>query len=385
MALSRGAEIAAPLIATPIETHWPTAPYHLRLDLLDAARMSRSTSDDDRAELIAALEALPDPGNISILSMIVEALQGLGALEASEREHVTVVHEQVEQCLADPQGSRPTGSRLWTPFRAVRPSLCCAYCEVIADLSKDERKALFTMAADGADDTAFFLGPLLVELASFGDPSVGSSIARRTGLPPKVCPMPQYAISVFVISHIVLAYLGCRLPGRSGDAIDPPTRALRACSAILYWCNHAGLDEAAKRQACDTALRILAGDGFSTALNVIRPCEPALIEGTRRLPGNAPVERSILSRFPAETIDICRRALRDADSQTGYFQHYFDFDRRQDLALAMNVLARCGDSTDLGLIKGYADDNTLGKQAIEAVKSLEERLRVMTARRNEAI
>ena len=165
------------------------------------------------------------------------------------------------------------------------------------------------------------------------------------------------------------------MPGRRGDAIDPPTQALSACGAIL-WCNRADLDEAAKRQACDTALRILAGDGFSTALNVIRHCEHALIEGTHRLLDNAQIERPILSRFPAETADICRRALRDADSQTGYFQHYFDFDRRQDMTLAMDVLARCGDSTDLGLIKGYADDKTLGKQAIEAVKSLEERLGV---------
>lgn len=186
--------------------------------------------------------------------------------------------------------------------------------------------------------------------------------------------MPQHAIAVFVISHIVLAHLGCPLPDRHGDAIDPPMQALSACGAILYWCNRADLDEAGKRQACDTALRILTGDGFSTALNVIRHCEHALTEGLHRLPDNAPIERSILSWFTAETADICRRALRDADSQTGYFQHYFEFDRQQDMTLAMKVLARHGDSTDLGLIKRYADDNKLGKQAIEAVKSLEERL-----------
>ena len=58
-----------------------------------------------------------------------------------------------------------------------------AYCEVITDLSEEERKALFTMAAEGADDTASFLGPLLMELASFGDPDVGSSIARWTAFP----------------------------------------------------------------------------------------------------------------------------------------------------------------------------------------------------------
>ena len=374
LALSRGTRIAAPTIAATIETHWPTAPYHLRLDLLDAARMSRSANDDDRVALISALEALPDPGHIFISSMIVEALQGLGALEDSEREHVTVVREQVEQCLADPKDPDRQALAYGLHSAQFDHPYAGAYCEVIADLSEHERKALFTMAADGADDTALFLGPLLMELASFGDPSVSSSITRWTALPPKDCFMPQDAIAVFVISHIVLAHLGCILPDRRDDAIDPPTQALLSYGTILYWCNRADLDEDGKRRACDTALRRLAKDGFNTALNVIRHCEHALIHETHRLTGNAQVERSILSQFAAETADICRRALRDADSQTGYFQHYSDFDRRQDMTLAMDVLAHHGHSTDVELIKGYADDSTLGKQAIEAAKSLEERL-----------
>lgn len=374
LALSRGTEIAGSLIVATIEKHWPMAPYHLRLDLLDAARISRSASDDERATLIAALEALPEPGHIFISSMIVEALQGLGALEDSEREHVTAVRDQVERCLTDPNDPDRQALAYGLHSAQFDHPYAGAYCEVIADLSEDERKALFTMAAGGADDTAFFLGPLLMELASFGDPAVGSAIARWTALPPKVCPMPQDAIAVFVISHIVLAHLGCPLPDRCDDATDSPTQALSACGTILYWCNRADLDEKGKRQACDTALRTLARDGFNTALNVIRHCEHALIEGTQRLPGKAPVERSILGRFSSEIADICRRALRDADSQTGYFQHYSDFDRRQDMTLAMDVLARHGDSTDLGLIKRYADDNALGKLAIMSVKSLEERL-----------
>lgn len=374
LALSRGTEIAAPLIAAIIETHWPTAPYHLRLDLLDAARMSRSANDDDRAELITALEALPDPGHIFISSMIVEALQGLGAIEDSEREHVTVVREQVEQCLADPKNPDRQALAYGLHSAQFDHPYAGAYCEVIADLSEGKRKVLFTMAADGTDDTAFFLAPLLMELASFGDPEVGGSIARWTALPPKACFVPQDAIAVFVVSHIVLARLGCLLPDRRGEAGDAPTQALTACGTILYWCNRTDLDEATKRQACDTALRILAGDGFSTAVNVIRHCEHVLIEGAHRLPGKAPVERSILSRFPAEATDICRRALCDSDSQTGYFQHYSDFDRRQDMTLAIDVLARHGDGADLGLIKGYADDTTLGQRAIEAVKALEKRL-----------
>ena len=372
--LSRGTSIAARLVAAVIRTHWPTAPYHLRLELLDAVNMSRPENDDDRTVLVTALEALPPSRHIFISSMIVEALQGLGALEDSEREHITNVREQVEECLAHPKD--PDRQALAYSLHSAQfdHPYAGAYCGVIAELPASEQKALFTMAAKGADNTAFFLGPLLMKLASFGDPEVGGAISRWTALPPKDCIMPQDAIAVFVISHIILARLGHPLPDLSGNVDETPMQALRACGVILYWCNRADLDESTKRQGCETALRILTGEAFSTALDVIRHCEHALVEGMHQLPGDAPIERSILSQFPAEVTDICRRALYEPDTQTGYFQLYSHFDRRDDLALAMDVLARYGDGSDLALMKGYADDAELGQQAIKSVKTLEERL-----------
>lgn len=372
--LSRGADIAAPLIVAAIRTHWATAPYHLRLDLLDAARMSYQANDEDRSALIAAIEALPQPGNVFISSMIVDALQGLGALENSAHEHIAVVREEVKQCLAAPEDPDHCALAYGLYYAQFDHPYAGAYCEVIAELPVDERKTLFAMAANGADNTAFFLAPLLMELASFYDPGIGDSIARWTALPPKDCIMPQDAIAVFFVAHIALARLGCALPNPRNEVSDAAAQALTACGTILYWCNRADLDETTKRQACDTPLRTLTTDGFSAALNVIRHCEHALIEGVHRLPGEASVERSILDRFPSETTDICRRALRDGDSQIGYFRHYFDSDRMQDLTLAIHILARHGDSADLGLIKGYADDDALGRRAIEAVRTLEAHL-----------
>lgn len=162
--------------------------------------MSRPENDDDRAALVATLEALPAPRHIFISSMIVEALQGLGALEDSEREHITIVREEVEECLAHPRD--PDRQALAYSLHSAQfdHPYAGAYCEVIAELPASEQKALFTMAANGADNTAFFLSPLLIKLASFGDPEVGA-ISRWTAVPPKVCPMPQDAIAVFVIRN----------------------------------------------------------------------------------------------------------------------------------------------------------------------------------------
>ena len=370
--LSRGTGIAAPLIVQALETHWQDAPYHLRLELLHAAQTCRRTNESDRSALIAAVEALPRPGHVFISSTIVEVLQCLGALEDSEREHIAVVREEVRECLADPEDANRWGVA-WGHYSAqFDHPYSGAYCEVIAGLPEDERKTLLTMAAKGAGDTAFFLAPLLFDLASFGDSGVGDSIARWTSLPPADSFMPQEGVADFVIAHIALARLGCPLPHRRGEADGHSTEALAACGAILYWFNRVDLKETTKRHACDAALRVLVRHEHGAALDVLRHCEYALVEGVQLLPGPVPVERSIVNGFPGEAAEICRHALAGPASQVGYFRHYSEYDRRNNLTFAIDVLARHGKSTDLRLLRGYANDAALGTSAIAAVKAIEE-------------
>ena len=372
--LSRGAKIAAPLIAQALNTHWADAPYHLRLDLLDAARMCYSASDSERDALIAALERLPPPSNVFISSMILEALQGLGALEDSEREHVATVHEEVRYCLSDPEDSERCTMAYGLYSSQFDHPYSGAYYEVIAALPETERKSLLTMASNGAGDTAAFLAPLLTDLASFGDSSVRDSIYRCTTLPPTDSFMPQDAIAVFVIAHIALARLGCPLAEWQGEKVGHSAQALTACGAILYWCNVVDLEMSDKRHACQASLRVLLRHENGAALDVIRRCEHAFVEGLSRLPGSQPTERSIVNAFPSEAAEICRQALARSASQIGYFQHHFDYHRRQNLTFAIDVLARYGNSTDLRLLREYADDATLGTTVIAAVRTIENRL-----------
>ena len=268
LALSRGAGIPAPLIVQAIESHWARAPYHLRLELLHAAQRCRRTNESDRSALIATVEALPQPGHLFISSTIVEVLQCLGALDDSEREHIAVVCEEVRECLADPEDADRC-AMAWGLYSAqFDHPYCGAYCEVVDSLPENERKTLLTMAANGVGDTAFFLTPLLFDLASFGDSGVGDSIARWTSLPPADSFMPQVGVADFVVAHIALARLGCPLPDRLGETDGHSTEALAACGAILYWFNRIDLEETTRRHACDAALRVLVRHESGAALDV---------------------------------------------------------------------------------------------------------------------
>lgn len=366
--------IAAPFITRALKRHWASAPYHLQLDLMEVARLCWQTNETDRAALIDAIETLPQPQHPFISTTIVEALQSLGALEASEREHHAVVLEEVRQCLARPNDGDSCAMAYGIYSAQFDHPFSGAYCEVVSDLSEHERKQLLMMAAKGADDSSFFLSPLIIDLASFGDLKVGGSIVRWTKLPPTDSFMPQDAIAVFVVAHIALGRLACHLPDWQEATDSPSSEALTACGAILYWCNRADLDEDTKRNACHHSLTVLGRHEQGAALDVIRNCEHALVEGVKHLPGEAPVDRTIVGRFPTEVAEICRHALLRPALQVGYFHHFLHSDRHQDLKVAIDILAHHGNTTDLPLLRRCAADRILGTSAIVAVRTVEERL-----------
>lgn len=374
LTLSRGTEIAASLIAKVLKTHWRDAPYHLRLAMLNAARMRRPANHNDRATLIESLEVLPQPRNVFVSTAMVEGLRDLGAFEEPEREHIAVVRKEVGECLADPESADSCSTAYGLYSAQFDHPFTGAYSEVIADLPKSKRKTLLTMAANGADDTAPFLVPLLIDLASFEDSTVGQTIARWTVLPPADSVMPQDDLAVFLVAHIALGRLGCALPDRRSEADCHSAEALVACGALLYWCNCVRLVEATWRHGCEASLHLLVRHERGAALDVLRHCEHAFILGVEHLPGPAPLERSLVNAFPVETAEICRNALSGSACQVGYFRYYSERDHRQNLAFAIDVLGRHGNSTDIRLLRGHAEDATLGASAISALRMIEERL-----------
>jgi len=114
------------------------------------------------------------------------------------------------------------------------------------------------MAARGAEDSSFFLSPLITDLASSGDSRVGPSIVRWTALPPTDSFMPQDAIAVFVVAHVALGRLACALPDSSSAPNGPVAEALAACGEVLYWRNRVDLTPTESHRACHRPLDILS-------------------------------------------------------------------------------------------------------------------------------
>ena len=373
LTLSRSDGISAPFIIRAIKMHWTGAPYHLRLALMHAAVACQRTNESDRTALIETIEALPEPRDLFTSSSIADTLRMLGAFEDSERDHYTIIGQEVKQCLSDPNEDDSCSMAYRVYSAQFDHPFSGAYYEIVSDLPDQERKTLLMMAAKGASDSSFFLKSLLIDLVSFEDPNVGESIVRWTALPPINAFMPQESIAVFVVAHVALARLGCPLPDKQLTADNPAAEALAACGTILYWSNCTDIDESTKRDTCHHSLSVLARHELGAALNVIRECDHAGIQCRRFLSADWPVEWSIVGCFPTEIAEVCRHALIQPLGQIGYFRDIFDFHKHQDLMFAVNVLAQHGKKADRPLLRHYAEDRNLGTQAIEAMKMIEDR------------
>ena len=371
--LSHGTDITdiiTPFLARTIKLRWIHAPYHLALELMFAACMCNSASETDKAALIQAIESLPQPRNVFLSTAIVDALKFLGALEQSEIEYHSTIHEEISQCLASPNENESCAMAYSIYSSQFDHPFSNAYREMISDLPDHERKSLLMMAVNGAEYSDIFLDTLIANLASYKDPEVGKCLVRFTELPPTGSSSPQNAVGVFVSSHIALAKIGLPLPDAQITIDSPCAESLAACGIVLYWINRDDLDEGTKRSRCRHAFSILHSHREDGAIPALFVCDPGYSFWVSRQLKMSPENCSIASFFPDEVVDLCRYALNRSTELTGYFRH---FDRSEHLRFAIDVLARHGKNADLSLLRRHVDDRNLGTRVIEAMKMIEER------------
>ncbi|OBX18823.1 hypothetical protein A9995_09680 [Erythrobacter sp. QSSC1-22B] len=364
-------DLLAPSLPALLSETYRYAPYHLKLDLLHAAHFSWRASDDEKAAIIDALHALPDDQHIFLSSSVVEALSALGALEDSEAEQIGPLRQILRSALERSGSTMAETAYTFWIARFDHP-YAGAYCTIYDELGAADRKQMLEMAAGVAPLDASFCGPLMVELAEFGDPLSGALVARWLALPPQRCVMPQDAIKHFLTAHIALARLERELPLDRPPPQLPSEAALAACGEILYWLNRLDLASEDQRGQCSGPLAILArhkAGAAPAALYEIGRCY--IGEGLDRLPGAMAPRLSFETEFRSEVASIFRQCLQFPELQIGYFSHT---DLQTILNYAISGMARVGDVTDLATLRALVASPTFGRAAVRAVNDLEARL-----------
>ena len=350
-----------------IYERWRYAPYHLCLDLMDAARYSWNCSDEEKAALVAAIESI-DTKNIMLSTSIVEALKALGALEDIGYEGT--VRNEVDEVLRDPMNPESWALARSIYDRQFDHPYDSAYWEVLNALPDEKRKQFLSLAVRHKDEFRMFVSCMIGDLAKYEDTNTGEHIEHWTELPPKHNSMPQDAVGAFVVAHVVLGRLGYELQPKQYDKSDEDN-AMLACGEIYYRINRKDVPWEEAKRRCGAALQVLLKHETGTSLPALKACEDALRVDLNAIATKEPLRSSIVRCFPDEIAEICREAVeRRIPQQTSRISLWDG----EFLNFAVHLLGCCGKQLDLQLLRGLVDDRELGHAATRAVRNLEERL-----------
>lgn len=358
-------EFVVPYILPLLGEQWKYQPYHLQLALLNFVHFARLSDEELRQQLIGALDALvPNVGPV-LSGMVIEALEHIGALEEEVSRHVDTVRTDLQQLLSGSIDADKCGGAWRAYVCQFDHPYSAAYCEVMQELTPDDRKRLLAMACRGADYAGMFVAPLIQELVEHSDRSVAPAIQRWLELPAVESFIPQDSVSVFVWAHVALGMLGVPLPARDVHEDSPAKAALIAFGELYYWIHRRDFEAEHLDQACAPALAVLLRPnqfGAASALHMV----------TRSMMHEDGVRESVIREFPGAMASICRNALRLPDHQVGYFPH-FVHDKLDALRFSIDLIGSLGDMGDLPLLRSLSEDMDIGESAIKAIRHLEVR------------
>lgn len=357
---------AAPYVLSLLE-RLKTLPYHLQLDTLDFCVYLRDVDDVVKAKMIAALEGSMNKLGWLLNSVIFDALKGLGGLDAGEENYRAVVAGEIESALSKPGPQADTEA--WNVFsRQFDHPYDSIYWEEVGNLASEQKQQLLFKALKGANtEYVSFVGILIRQLADFGDPAVSEAIEPWLKLPAKHSVMPQDAVEVFFAAHEAMGSLSLPLPAALASSVDVD-ETMRACGELAYWaCRLSESELESSPHTLGARTTLLAHSASASA--------GALWSSTSRMLSSDGARTHVPKSYPKTTLVICRDALKHRESQKLYQERGFKDDRARIASFSIQVIGQFGDADDFTNLRALCDDEVLGREALDAIKRIENRIR----------
>lgn len=364
--------LMAPHLPALFDRYWTGAPYHLKLEMLEAAGSCWNAEDVHRRAVIETLEALHPVRHMMLTSQWFESMQQLGGFEDDEERQLEHLREQMPQILAQPNDPDEQFAA-WTLYHSrFEHPLSAAYCRAYDELTPTMQAQILSMAAQVADIETFFAGSLIADLAAAGDPAQVAPIARWTVLPSSESMMPGDAVANFLLAHTALGRHGLELPTQSAPP-EPAARALLACGGALHAANRADLTATEREARIAAAWAELSASPGAALVALEDCCSGHQDEAINLLPRKGPKPNQILDGHHDLVLDFARAAFADPSILTTWFRPRF-FTPGPVLRFAASVLGAWGDHSDLERLRTMIGDPALADTALREIQRLEERL-----------
>ena len=344
-----------------------TLPYHLQLSTIDFCVYVRDVDDVVKAKMIAVLEGSMDKLGLLMNSMIFDALKGLGGLDTEEENYRAVVVGEIESALSKPGPQADTEA--WNVFsRQFDHPYDSIYWEEVDNLASEQKRQFLFKALKGAStEYVLFVGILIRQLTDFGDPAVSEAIEPWLRLPAKSSVMLQDAVEAFFAAHEAMGSLNLPLPAAPASPVDVD-EAMRACGELAYWaCRLSDSELESSSLTLGARTTLLAHSASASA--------GALWSSTSRMLSSDGVRTHVAKSYPKTALVVCRDALSNRELQKTYEKHGFMDSLARIASFSIQVIGQFGDADDLQNLRGLCDDEGLGREALDAIKKIEYRIR----------
>jgi hypothetical protein len=209
----------------------------------------------------------------------------------------------------------------------------------------------------------------MYSLAEFNDPTTAQEFVALTPLPDPSDSAPQEATQIFLIAHLILGYFAFPIVSNIASQTGP-AKTLVAYAELLYWANRRDLSFSQKQTHMNIGWAVLLDaestssvDAFNLALWSIHLSFKEFAHGEK-------IETS-LGHDSEHELKVCRLAMRNPESQQGYFNWT---NTAELITYAIGTIGDLGNASDLTVLRPFCDSPTYGSIAISAIQKIEARL-----------
>jgi len=347
--------------------NWRQFPYHLLSEILQQIGWLFN-DDEQRSKIVEAITTIHvETRNVWLSTEIFDALSALGELEEDSNEYISVVNNEIDQVLNNPNDKTACENALGIFNRQFDHPYDSAYYTAIEQLPEEKKTLFLEMALQGGYSSMFTVSLIMRAVQVLGYEAM-RYIGKWTEMPIIEPTFPQDSLGVFMVAHLLLGQHNYPLPLRNINEPEKKDNSMRALAELYYWQNRSDIDVSQKDEYTIPLENFFFSAENSYGIETLWQSRNALHQQVHYGVLDLRFLKIFETIHKEQIVSACRRALSDLN----WVESIWKFgDRRVEMNQhAIYLLSDVGTIVDLDVLRPLANDVDYGRSAVDAIKKL---------------
>ncbi|WP_338648533.1 SMEK domain-containing protein [Flavobacterium sp. KS-LB2] len=359
------------IISHCLSNQWEYLPRTLKFEILEVVPHCHST-DRQREELIEAIVKVRSKATLIdpwLSTNLFETLTALGALKSDAESYEQTVLSEMHEILADPDCEKSWKQASFMFNAQFDHPYSSAFYNVIDSLDQTDQKAFYAMAIKNEEEFDLFLSLLILSAEKLLGAQCCPDLLKILNKPILEATMSQERMKNHIVVCIILVKYKYDFVSLIETRKDEGEKLLVSLAEVLYWINRKDLEKKYIMEKCAPALSILFDRSSPYLIDSMKVFNNALSQVSLREYFNEDTI-TVESVFGDRILSACRSCLKSKDVLSIF---KYEHDSTNIYRYAIDQIGSYGNINDLIALKVMADDILLGRNAIKAIKNIEEK------------